>query len=81
MFIYSIIGNSLFGAKQWPKWAKWPLKIAALIQEIWAKRGERHAFILPLIGKSAKSWTGFTLRSLNSLMTCSEQSSLGRVML
>jgi len=26
------------GENEWPKWAKWPLKIAALIQEFRAKK-------------------------------------------
>ncbi|WP_367884938.1 hypothetical protein [Thermococcus sp. JCM 11816] len=49
--VFIITGSYLiFGGSKWPKW---PLKKEALIQEISLKKGERHAYILPLM----KRWS------------------------
>ncbi|ALM76242.1 hypothetical protein TBCH5v1_2347 [Thermococcus barophilus] len=64
--IYSV------GEKEWPKWAKWPLKIAALIQEFWAKRSERHAYTSALIRMCPQLWRSLRLISRNSLINSLE---------
>jgi len=71
----------LFGGKLCAKYTKYTLEKARLSIEIQPERGERNALISPLMRMSAKFLTSFTSRSLNLLMTCSEQFFLGRVTL